>query len=292
MPQVSVGLPVYNGENFIAEAIDSILNQSFEDLELVICDNASTDTTMEICQKYLSQDKRIQYHRHEKNFGAAYNYNRSFELASGEYFKWISHDDLCAPTFLERCVEVLDRETSCVLCYPKTAIIDEYGEILSYHEDKLDLSDSVPHKRLRKFLRKPAGCNPVFGLIRRDILATTQLIGAYESSDHNLLVELCLRGQFCEVPEYLFFRRNHPKMSRRVNKSSRDFALWFDPNYRGANRFPFLKLLLELIKCIQHSPISLREKCLCSGELIGAAFVLSYRAAIWSRARADQKRMY
>ena len=128
MPRVSIGLPVYNGEKFIREAIDSIFSQTFEDFELIISDNGSTDRTQQICQAYAAQDLRIRYYRNKKNIGAARNYNLVFELASGEYFKWAAHDDLCAPEYLERCVEILDRDPDVVLCYPKTSIIDEHGE--------------------------------------------------------------------------------------------------------------------------------------------------------------------
>ncbi len=124
MPRVSVGLPVYNGENFIKDALDSILAQTFEDFELIISDNASTDGTQQICRQYTSKDQRIRYIRNDGNIGASKNFNQVFELSSGEYFKWIAHDDLCAPEFLERCVEVLDQDPSIVLCFARPKAID------------------------------------------------------------------------------------------------------------------------------------------------------------------------
>src|SRR3712207_6191103 len=111
-PKVSIGLPVYNGEKFIREAIDSILNQTFEDFELIISDNASTDETAAICQTYAAQDRRVRYFRNLENIGAAGNHNRVFEAASGKYFKWAAHDDLCGPNFVAECVNVLDRDPS------------------------------------------------------------------------------------------------------------------------------------------------------------------------------------
>src|SRR5688572_10868700 len=98
-PRVSIGLPVYNGENYLAEAIDSILAQTFEDFELIISDNASTDRTQEICEAYAAKDGRIRYYRSEVNKGSAWNFNRVFELARGEYFKWAAHDDYIAPEY-------------------------------------------------------------------------------------------------------------------------------------------------------------------------------------------------
>ena len=84
-PRISIGMPVFNGEKFIAETLDSLLTQTYSDFELIISDNASTDNTEQICRKYASKDPRINYFRNKSNFGAAKNYNRVFKLSSGEY---------------------------------------------------------------------------------------------------------------------------------------------------------------------------------------------------------------
>src|SRR5207244_10480282 len=110
MPRVSIGVPVYNGERYIAETLDSLLAQTFEDFELIISDNASHDRTEGICRAYAAKDSRIRYVRNSTNLGAARNYRLAVELSSGEYFRWANCDDLFAPTSLSRCVEVLDLE--------------------------------------------------------------------------------------------------------------------------------------------------------------------------------------
>ncbi len=125
--KVSIGLPVYNGEVYLKEAIESILNQTYGDFELVISDNDSNDMTQAICIDYLKKDRRIRYYRNAKNMGAAYNYNRVFKLSNGKYFKWAAHDDICHPEFLEKCINVLDTEKEVVLCYPIAQVIDENG---------------------------------------------------------------------------------------------------------------------------------------------------------------------
>jgi glycosyltransferase involved in cell wall biosynthesis len=292
MPPVSIGLPVYNGEDYIRYALDSILNQTYSDFELIISDNASTDGTEQICRAYADKDKRIRYFRNTTNLGAAGNFNRVFEMSTGKYFKWISHDDVYSPDYVHRCVEVLGGEPSVVLCYAQTTLIDEKGQKIRKHDSQLHLASSKPHKRLRKFLRKPPGCNPVFGLIRADVLSTTRLLGNFESSDYNLLVELCLRGKFWEHDEYLFFRRSHPGMSRRAGKSGKDFLLWFDPRHKRSNAFPYLKLLHEVFRSVAAAPISKGEKFLCFSEVLGAGFVLGSRAVQWLRARSDPSRLY
>src|SRR5215212_2547350 len=107
VPQVSLGVPVYNGEKYLAEALESLLQQDYADFEIIISDNASTDGTEEICRNFAGRDKRIRYYRNETNIGASPNYNRTFELARGRYFKWCAHDDVCLPAFVRRAAEVL-----------------------------------------------------------------------------------------------------------------------------------------------------------------------------------------
>ncbi|HKJ45099.1 MAG TPA: glycosyltransferase family 2 protein, partial [Balneolales bacterium] len=108
-PRVSIGMPVYNGENYIERAISSILAQTYKDFELIISDNASTDKTQEICKMFVGRDNRVRYHRNSKNIGAARNYNIVFRLSRGKYFKWAAHDDELAPAFLEDAVNVLEK---------------------------------------------------------------------------------------------------------------------------------------------------------------------------------------
>ncbi len=116
LPLLSVGMPVYNGQNYLAFTIEAILSQSFTDFELIISDNGSTDETEAICRAYAAQDARIRYERVEENLGAAYNFNRVFELARGRYFKWAAHDDYFTADYFERCIQVLEQNPAVVLC--------------------------------------------------------------------------------------------------------------------------------------------------------------------------------
>ena len=129
-PHVSIGIPVFNGEQYLAEAIDSILVLTYADFELIISDNASTDRTQEICRAYTKQDRRIRYYRNATNVGASKNFNRVFELSLVDYFKWAAYDDILAPDFLLKCVEVLDQDPSVVVCFSKMQIIDEDGKVM------------------------------------------------------------------------------------------------------------------------------------------------------------------
>ena len=145
-PKLSIGLPVYNGERYLAETIDSLLAQSFTDYELIISDNASTDSTPAICRKYGEQDSRITYCRSETNRGAAWNFNNTVHQARGEYFKWAAHDDLYHPDFIKKCVHVLDTKYSVALCFSYTNFIDENGEDLGEHKFPIDVLQAPYNK--------------------------------------------------------------------------------------------------------------------------------------------------
>ncbi len=269
-PRVTVGLPVYNGERYLAAAIESLLSQTFADFELVISDNGSTDTTADICQRYSQCDPRIRYFRKSRNEGAARNYNFTVEQARGDYFKWAAHDDLCAPQLLERCVAILDAHPEVVLVYPQTMTIDAAGERIALHPDLLDLRASQPHARYRAFhylYRRPHTCNPVFGVIRTPVLRETAKIGNYVSSDMVLLGELALRGQICEIPEPLFFRRDHPATSVRAYPRLQSRAAWFDPSKEGKFEALRWRWFREYVAAITRAPMSTGERLRCYAEL-------------------------
>ena len=262
-PLVSVGLPVYNGEQYLAESIDSVLNQTFTDLELIISDNASTDDTERICREYAAKDDRVRYIRNDTNVGAAKNYNKLVDMARGKYFKWTAADDVCAPTFLEHCVEVLEHDESVILSYTLTTDIDENGEVIRQRDKRLQIDSSEPHKRFYKCICVPHPQTAVFGLIRTDILKKTRLIGAYSSSDRTLLGELALRGMFHEVPEFLFFKRHHPQAHWKVYPTRRLREAWYDPNRRGQLTFPHWRLLQEHLISIRRVSLNSMERVWC-----------------------------
>ncbi|HYO10197.1 MAG TPA: glycosyltransferase family A protein [Tepidisphaeraceae bacterium] len=273
-PRVSIGLPVYNGERHLHAAIDSILAQTYGDFELIISDNASTDSTGEICRQYARQDARVAYHLLPENVGAAENFNRVFHQARGEYFKWAAHDDVCLPTFLERCVTALDAAPrSVVLCMPRTTLIDSAGRVVGDHDDELDLRQRFATGRMAELAVKilSCGCHSIFGLIRRDVLARTRLIGAYVASDTVLLSELAAEGQLWEIPERLFLARIHEDCSHRKFKTLEEYAEWFAPRGNGKYvRFLRTKLALEQVKGIARSSMSPLEKPLCATAFTAA----------------------
>jgi glycosyltransferase involved in cell wall biosynthesis len=267
LPRVSIGLPVFNGEKFLEQTLEALLEQTYENFELIISDNASTDRTSEICRTYAAKDRRIFYYRHCENMGAARNFNRVFEWSRGEYFKWAAVDDLCAPSFLQCCVEVLDRQRDAVICHPLTKIIDAQGLVLGDAPNRLNLQSPLPRQRFMQFLRITGECNAVFGLIRSSALERTNLMGNYIASDTGLLAELSLYGKIIEIPEYLFFRRDHPAASSR-NKGQTQLLEFYDPKLKGRIVFPKWRRIYENWVAVVRAPVPLQEKALLFSYLV------------------------
>jgi len=270
-PRVSIGLPVYNGGNFLEDALNSILRQTYTDFEVIISDNASTDRTEEISREFAMRDSRIRYVRNEENLGPARNYNNVFSLSEGEFFKWAAHDDTYAPEFLEKCVEVLERDPGVVLCYARTSFIDKNGKVLGTYDEKLRSDSSEPDVRFGDLIMN-LKCFEIFGVIRSNALRRTPLHGSFGHADGVLLARLGLMGRFHEIPEYLFFNRDHPAKSIYKYSTYRDYAVFYDPRNKGKILLPRWRMGYEYLRAIGSVPLNWRTRVLCSmrmGRWIG-----------------------
>lgn len=268
-PRVSLGLPVYNGADYVGAALDSLLSQTFQDFEIVISDNASTDDTERVCREYEKSDSRIRYFRNDRNMGVAYNFRRVFELSRAPYFKWVVHDDVCEPTYLEKCIGVLDASPpSVVLCYPKTILVDGRGVELGPYDDRMDIRQKSPYERFRHLVHHLGFCHCVLGVIRSDVLRRTRLIDGFESSDLILLQELAMLGEFREHPEYLYRRRIHESSSFQSYTSPEAYAERMDPSNRGRFVMPRTTLFRESLRSIARAPIPRLDKLRCAAALL------------------------
>ena len=274
-PHLSLGLPVFNGEKYLRQAIDSILAQTYTDFELIISDNASTDKTEEICREYLEKDERIRYYRCKKNYGAAWNWNRVFKLSSGIYFKWVAHDDVTVPEFLSKCINVLNQDPTIILCHSKNAIINDQNDLVGEY-DLGNINDShKPHERFSQMLQKIGIPWLIFGVFRKDVLSKTSLFKGYIGSDWNLLAELSLIGRIFEIKEYLFLRRDHNESYTDSHYSKnvvihdyRVESLW----WTGESKTPILVLphwknFIEFFKAVNKVSIGFFERLLCYREI-------------------------
>ena len=268
VPKVTIGIPVYNGENYLADTLDSILSQTFEDFEVLITDNASTDGTEAICMAYAERDPRVRYHRHPQNLGAAPNYNDVFHRSQSEYFKWSAHDDLIEPTFLAECVSVLDTQPDVGVAFTMFDSIDSEGVRIDVGIPRPGLGSPDVSTRVRTaiypYRQGGASDAAIFGLMRRTTLDRTKLHGSYTGSDRTILMELALLGPFFQVPERLFLNRDHPSRSIRIgrgaNKRGHHREAWFDTSRAGLIVFPNWRRLGEFIEAILRAPITAVDK--------------------------------
>lgn len=281
-PRVSIGLPVFNGANYLRRSVESILAQDYGDLELIVSDNASTDETESICRELAARDSRIRYYRNQTNLGAARNYNKVFELARGEFFKWAAHDDECHRAMVRRCVEVLESAPASVtMVYPLAELIDEQGRTLEAPLDRIESRDPRPHRRLARLLWSLNMCDPVFGLIRTEYLRKTRLIGPFGGADYVMMGELAMLGEIWELNEVLFRLRAHSKRSMKANPSERARAAWYDPA-AVKKRFvvPALeRMVWELSKSAWRSSLPPAEKVKCCLVVPGTHYWRRFRNA-------------
>lgn len=220
VPQVSIGMPVYNGEPFIREALDSLLAQTFADFELIISDNASTDATEAICREYAAKDSRIRYLRQTENQGVLANYHYVLNKAVGKYFMWAAADDLQTPDFMELLVTTLDENPSFV-CMMSDVVkikdsIKNNGLITTLDDIRINDVKENWSKCRKKFFRNPPGniffC--IYGIFRAKTIQSIDL--KYKNLHKYLfswelafLAQVAVRGQIASIPKPKKIYRMH-----------------------------------------------------------------------------------
>lgn len=270
-PTISIGLPIKNGAGFLDEAIQSLLGQSYGDFELIISDNASTDATQSICERYAASDSRIRYLRRPKDMGVIDNFNFVFKESSGKYFKWAAADDICGSRFLELCVKHLDGHPDTALVFTASQIKyygtdDEVASMVSRGEPAAkeidfskDLNADNATKRFAAILSEANVGTIIYGLIRRDLLEETGL-HQLEGSDRLLLSELALRGRFYMVHEPQFIRRVH---TENYDRSRRDYVRMVKGQEGGKILTPPWRWPMHYLRAIDsiRLPRSIRMAC-------------------------------
>jgi glycosyltransferase involved in cell wall biosynthesis len=285
MSEGAIGIPVGNGEGLISEAIESILAQTYSDLALVISNNASTDSTPEICGAYAKLDKRIHYLRQEKNIGAARNHIAVSRRSSGRYFKWASHDDVLAPQFIQECVRVLNADQAVVVCSPATVLINEDGSPVRYSrqekamvdnngrvwpvtpENNMLLMSADQAERFSEVLLNTFIALEIFGLTRRSALERTAVMPSYFGGDKIVLAELSPIGRYHLLNEPLFYRRCHPNQFSSQRSGG---PTWFSE--KNGHMFSHqLRVLAGYIRAALSAELTLAQQYRCI-------------SAIWRRA--------
>lgn len=272
-PTLTVGVPVFNMGAYLEAAVESVLSQSFADLEVIISDNASTDETESVGRALAARDSRVAYRRNPQNLGLSANNNLLVPLARGRLFKWAPADDLLLPGYLERCVAVLEADPTVVLAYPRTRFVDGDGVALDLHDPGYHLVSEDPSERLHYAILANQFANAGLGVIRTDALRRTRLLPRYAGGDFRLLAELTLLGKFVEVPEELYVRRIH-KGSTGGNVGNTRWLRTYWSGSRPVMRLPYWRLSRDHAGIVLRAPVPRRRKVRLLGQLL---WTMAYR---------------
>lgn len=273
-PIVGLGMPVYNGEQFVGAAIRSVLEQTLGEFVLVICDNASTDGTEEICRGLAAADSRIRYHRNPTNLGAHPNYNLTFHRSQGRYFKWVPHDDLLHPDYLRDCVCALDADPGAVLCQSDLEYIDESGTTIGVFTGEVPGSTAQDAAtRFAALALKPHNSYDVMGVFRRSALEGSMLLESFHGADRALLAQIATRGHTIHVHAPLLKVRDHSGRYTRAMTRPRDRATWHDSRLAGRLSFPVWRLYGTLWATAWGMPAPVGQKLRASISLLKWWFV-------------------
>lgn len=276
-PLVSIGMPVYNSEQHVGQALDSLLAQDFHDFEIIISDNASTDGTRDICLTYASRDSRIRYYRNERNIGMAWNINRVFELSCGDYFKWAGSHDYVSTSFITSCKQILDQDCHVVLVYSLASLIDDEGQtITKIVPEFIETRGLGTSARVLSVVAKAEHCAIEFyGLFRSSALRRCRRLSTCLGNDHVLLMEISFLGSVALVPEVLLFRREFGPSLNHEQTIATSLIRNSPDNRERKHVRPFWEMGIQhLIGAWRLTPTSVKVRVL---PLIGYAFYLRWR---------------
>lgn len=288
-PAVSVAIPVWNGEEFVAAAIESVLEQSYSDFELVVVDNASDDRTYDIAMGYAEDDDRISVHRNATNIGLSPNFARALELSNGTYFKWLAADDVMSARFLELAKAAFDSDPGLVIATAPMPYIDEDGAILEPDSDgvvsthygetftdtpfPVDLTSASPGRRFRSILFEGTSnvFNQVyFGLIRASVLRAVPPLGHHMGAEKALLGRLLMAGRAVELSGATLARRLHP--GHFGAQSRRDTLAGLNPGRRVSMLRSPIDQIAGYLRVVSEADIPRSEKRVAYKAVIEKAF--------------------
>jgi glycosyltransferase involved in cell wall biosynthesis len=253
---VSIGMPLYNEEHFLAQALDSLLSQDFQDFELIILNNGSTDSTEEICLNYQEKDKRIRYCRNETNLGAVQSFNRTFLMSSGKYFMWAAGHDLWHRSYISRCLDVIENDPNVALCYTQVGVIDADNKLIEKVEEGIDTCGLDTFDRFRTTLwglvRIPYS-DPIYGLIRSEALRRSGLLRNLWGTDNMILLELSFSGSVAQIKECLYYRRLNRDRAADVEHWTDRYLEALDPRNRKKRiKLTYSHMCYGYMKVVRH----------------------------------------
>lgn len=263
-PLVSIGMPVYNGEKLISQAIESLLAQDFEDFELIISDNNSSDRTGELCKAYAGKDGRIVYLRNSKNVGMVANFNKVAYQAQGQYFMWASHDDLWEPSFISCLIRPLMESPAVVIAYPNVLTVAVDGKYCWEEKDDMEtVGMRSPRERVRKVYKGIVRCTPIHGLMRRDAVMKAFPVPSVRGPDDAFLALMALRGEFVYIPERLFTYRMQEHCSIKLNRKNLHihYQMEYEPDAARPKKFnTYWTTTIAIVQRVLHEELAFSTK--------------------------------
>lgn len=238
MPQklVSVGMAVRNEERWLSQALDSVLAQDYQNIEVIICDNLSTDKTADIAKEYAKRDSRIKYFLNKEKVSSFKNYSLSFERSSGEYFMFCGGHDLLDKKYVSSCVKILDNEPNVVLAYSLYEYINFNNNTIISISYACDTRRMNVFSRVRHFFLRLLESNPFSGLIRSSIIKKIAFVENFKNvlnDDVIFFFQLSLMGEFVQIPNTLFYYRIN-----RPNDKLVDSTLKHIKDIYGKKKYP------------------------------------------------------
>ncbi len=205
---VSVGIPTYNRPEGLHRTLECITKQTYKNLEILVADNCSPDPHVErIVKKYLKKDKRIQYFRHEKNFGAHYNGKFVLEKATGVFFMWAADDDEWECEFIEKNVRNLLRNENAVLSMSKVYLVGVDNSD-SLFTGTIDIQGNNFLERAKTYLTFPCPSynSRFYGVMKRVAILKSFIDYPFHGGDWAIMLKMLEQGDFIEVNEVLMYR--------------------------------------------------------------------------------------
>lgn len=237
IPKLSIGLPVYNGEEFLEKKLESILSQTFYDYELIISDNNSTDSTNKICEQFLKKDSRIKYYRQKQNMGVNWNFNFVLTEAIAPFFLWIGVNDEISNKFLEKNMNILENDQKIVGSISKIKPLEDSGN--KSKENKIDTFvqkiikksrsiktiDSLPifgtYEEKIRFYLKNSTCQLIYGIFRTNELKQSIVQNSFIGNDWATMINILKFGNFHIVKEDIMYEHLDGLSSKGITSISK-----------------------------------------------------------------------
>jgi len=271
VPQVTVGVPVFNGAEYLERTLEALRTQDLPDVEVIVADNASTDGTLAIAERFAAVDDRFRVLRSDRNRGVPWNWNRVLREARAPLFMWNGADDVVLPRHLTACRDALREHPEATIAFSRVQLIDPDDAIVGHMDDlDLDFLSPGPADRVALFLRRHVYQVIGFGGVHRtDVLRSRGGLPPYYGGDIALAVGMAMRAPWVQVPEDLFRSRRHDAQTNKVQGGDviRQVRT-YDPGFRRPVAFPQWYLNAQLVRHAWRAPGPRAQRLRAVGEVL------------------------